>query len=274
MAQTGLTLLASNDIRKLSHSMKAPKRLYTRHRKAFQVAFVVLCVFILFYFLLDRVFMPLYTRQGREFEMPTFVGLTIPEAQMVAKAAHLELIVEKEKFSQGVLQGTILEQLPRAGELYKTGRRVRVVPAGPPPEVTMPRLVGLELRDAQWRATSLGLLCPTDNLGYTFSPTIPKGSVVSQRPLPDMRVVKDDTVRLTISMGPEPERFIVPELVGQTLHEARKRIREAGLTLGTVTQKIIPRVDAGTIVAQSIRSGTEVTKGMRVDLVVAIPERE
>lgn len=254
--------------------MKIPKLRSLIHRKGLQIGFLIFCALILLFFLVDRVVMPLYTRQGREFAVPDFVGLTLSEARAVAGAACLELVLEKEKFAQGVPQGTILEQRPRAGSLCKSGRRVRVVPAGVPPEFAMPRLVGLEIRDAQSRCASLGLICPTDNVGYAFSTTVPRDRIVSQRPMPDSRVVKNDTVRLTISMGPEPERFIVPELVGQTLHEARKRLREAGLTLGTVTQKAIPRVDAGTIVAQSIRSGTEVSKGMRVDLVVAILERE
>jgi serine/threonine-protein kinase len=254
--------------------MKTTKLRSLFRRKGFQIGFLALCALILLFFLVDRVVMPLYTRQGHEFAVPDFVGLTLVEAETVARAARLELVLEKEKFAQGVPQGTILEQRPMAGSLCKSGRRVRVVPAGVPPEFGMPRLVGLEIRDAQSRCTSLGLICPSDNVGYAFSPAVPRERIVSQRPLPDSRVVKNDTVRLTISMGPEPEAFIVPELVWQTLHEARKRIREAGLTLGTVTQKIIPRVDAGIVVAQSIRSGTEVTKGMRVDLVVAIPERE
>jgi len=254
--------------------MNTAKLLSLTHRKGFQIGFLALCALILLCFLVDRVVMPLYTRQGHEFEVPDFVGLTLSEAKAVASAARLELVLEKEKFAQGVPQGTILEQRPRAGSLCKSGRRVRIVPAGVPPEVAMPRLVGLEVRDAQSRCASLGLICLTDDVGYAFSTTVPRERIVSQRPLPDSRVVKNDTVRLTISMGPEPAAFIVPELVGQTLHEARKRIREAGLVLGTVTQKAIPRVDAGTIVAQSIRSGTEVSKGMRVDLVVAIPERE
>lgn len=254
--------------------MRIPKLRSLIRRKAFQIAFLIFCAFLLLYFLFDIVIMPLYTRQGREFAVPDFVGLSLAEAQAVAGAANLELVVEKEKFAQGTAKGTILEQLPKAGSLCKSGRRVRIVPAGAPPEMLMPRLIGLEIRDAQSRCASLGLICATDNVGYAFSPSVPRDQIVSQRPMPDTRVVRNDTVRLTLSMGPEPEKFIVPELVGQNLHEARKRLREAGLTLGTVTQKSIPQVDAGTIVAQSIRSGTEVTKGMRVDVVVAIPEKD
>ncbi|MBM3325073.1 MAG: PASTA domain-containing protein, partial [Calditrichaeota bacterium] len=121
--------------------MKAAKGLYSRHRRLFQAAFILFCLLVLLYFLLDRVFMPLYTRQGHEFEMPNFVGLTAAQAQTVAAAANLVLVIEKEKFAQGVPQGTILEQLPRAGSLCKSGRRIRVVPAAPPPELTMPRLI-------------------------------------------------------------------------------------------------------------------------------------
>lgn len=223
---------------------------------------------------MDKVVMPLYTRQGSEFEMPNFMGRSAAEAESLAFANRLVLVFEKPKFSPGVPESTILEQLPRAGALCKTGRRVRVVPAAPQPEVVMLNLVGLEGRDAQWRCVSLGLVCPPELIFHAFSDTALKGLVIFQVPPPDSAVAKDDTVSLTISMGPEPDTYIVPGLIGQSLHEARKRIREAGLRIGRVSQKVIPMVDAGTIIAQSIRSGTEVLKNARINLVVAIPERE
>lgn len=249
------------------------RRLWSLRRWFFR-ALLALCALMVLYFLFDRVAMPLYTRQGREFPVPDLVGLSIAEAESVATLHKLVVRLEEEKYSPGVPEGTILEQLPEAGSLCKRGRHVRIVPASPPMEVVMPNLIGLVGRDAGWRCLSLGLVCPPDSITYVFSDTVPSGRVVCQNPLPDSILAKNDTVSFAVSMGHRPEVYIVPELVGQTLHEARKRIREAGLRLGTVSQKVIPIVDAGTVIAQSIRSGAEVPKGTRIDLVVAILERE
>lgn len=252
----------------------------SRHRRLWRLrrwllrAVLALCALVVLFFLLDRVVMPLYTRQGREFPVPDLVGLSIAEAESVATQHKLTLHLEDEKHAPGIPAGTILEQLPEAGSLCKTGRRIRVVPASPPLEVVMPNLVGLVGRDAGWRCLSLGLVCLPDSVTYVFSDEVANGRVVWQNPPPDSIVAKNDTVSFAVSMGPRPEVYIVPELIGQSLHEARRRIREAGLRLGTVAQKVIPIVDAGTVIAQSIRSGAEVPRGTRIDLVVAILERE
>jgi beta-lactam-binding protein with PASTA domain len=252
----------------------------SRHRHLWRLriwllrALLALCALVILYFLLDWVVMPLYTRQGREFPVPDLVGLSIAEAESVAALHKLVVRLEDEKFAPDVPAGTILEQLPEAGSLCKTGRHIRVVPASPPLDVVMPNLIGLVGRDAGWRCLSLGLVCPPDSVTYVFSDTVANGRVVWQNPPPDSILTKSDTISFAVSMGPRPEVYIVPELVGQSLHEARKRIREAGLRLGSVAQKVIPIVDAGTVIAQSIRSGAEVPKGTRIDLVVAILERE
>ncbi len=254
--------------------MKKRKNRWRLNKRWLYAILLGLCALVLFYFALDKVILPLYTRQGREFEVPNFVELPLAEAESLATANRLVLVVEDEKFSPGISKGTILEQLPRAGALCKTGRRIRVIPAAPQPVITIPNLIGLDGRDAQWRCVSLGLVCPREFIFHVFSDTTPSEKIIAQFPPPDSTVAKNDTITLTISMGPEPYAFTVPELVGQSLHEARKRIREAGLILGMVTQKAIPNLDAGTVIAQSISSGTEVPKGTSINLVVSILKRE
>ncbi len=254
--------------------MKKRKNRWRINKRWLYAILLGLCALVLFYFSLDKVILPLYTRQGREFKVPDFINLSLTEAESLATVHRLVLVVEDEKFSPNTPEGTILEQLPNAGSFCKAGRRVRVIPAAPQPVIKMPNLIGLDGRDAQWRCVSLGLVCPREFIFYVFSDTTPLERIIAQFPPPDSTVAKNDTITLTISMGPQPEAFTVPELVGQTLHEARKRIREAGLVLGMVTQKAIPNIDAGIVIAQSISSGTEVPSGTSINLVVSILERK
>jgi serine/threonine-protein kinase len=254
--------------------MKKRKNRWRLNKRWIYAILLGLCALVLFYFALDKVILPLYTRQGREFEVPNFMQLSLADAESLAAVNRLVLVVEDEKFSPGIPKGTILEQLPNAGSLCKIGRRVRVIPAAAQPVITMPNLIGLDGRDAQWRCVSLDLVCPREFIFHVFSDTTPLEKILAQFPPPDSLVAKNDTITLTISMGPQPAAFTVPELVGQTLHEARKRIREAGLVLGMVTQKAIPNLDAGTVIAQSISSGTEVPSGTSINLVVSILEKE
>ena len=63
---------------------------------------------------------------------------------------------------------------------------------------------------------------------------------------------------------------VVPDILGFTLDEARKRLREMGLTLGQTIDAISTTAPAGTVVQQNPRGGLQVAKGTSVDLVFSI----
>ena len=167
-------------------------------------------------------------------------------------------------------EGTILEQRPAAGALAKPGRKIHVVPAAAAaPDVT-PDVIGLELRDAQLRCKNAGQVSTGAEVSYRFSSSMPKGRVVAQSPAAGKPAEPGGVVKLTVSLGPEPEAFFVPVLIDHTLNEATVILREAGLRLGKIVRKETSLYDTNTVIGQSIKSGEEVERDTPVDLVVAV----
>jgi serine/threonine-protein kinase len=69
------------------------------------------------------------------------------------------------------------------------------------------------------------------------------------------------------------EQVSVPDVTGTTVAEAETALTNAGLELGTVTEKANTDVEAGQIVSQDPEAGESVDEGTRVDVVAAaIPE--
>lgn len=250
---------------------KLRKKSNTRRR---YVVIGVAFAFIFVWFLVDRIVMPLYTRQGSEREIPKLSGLTLLQAQLRAASTGFKLIIEPAKLGGSQPEGTILEQRPMAGALSKQGRSIRVVPAAAPQPNTAPDLVGLDIRDAQLRCRSAGLMCSDSDVRYRFSERSPKGTVVSQEPGPGEKMKPGAAVKITVSMGTQPDHYYVPYLMEKSLHEARSLLREAGLKLGKIVRKETDMYVSGTVIAQSVRSGEEVQGGTAVDVVVAVPKSE
>ena len=61
----------------------------------------------------------------------------------------------------------------------------------------------------------------------------------------------------------------VPDVVGLTQSEAEAAIIAASLSIGTVTTENSSTVPAGSVIDQAPASGSEVTLGSEVDLVVS-----
>lgn len=250
-------------------SPKSPKKKSMRRR---YVAGSIVLAFIFVWFLFDRFFMPLYTRQGSEREIPKLAELTLDQAKARADSAGFVLIVQPAKASAGQPEGTVLEQRPFAGSLAKPGRKIRVVPAAAPQPNTAPDVIGLDVRDAQLRCRNSGLISTDSDVHYRFSERTPKGVVVAQEPEAGEKMKPGNAVKLTVSMGAQPAHFYVPYLMEKSLHEARSLLREAGLRLGKIVRKETDLYISGTVIAQSIRSGEEVEGGASIDVVVAVPK--
>lgn len=242
-----------------------------RHSRLKRTAIIV-AVLLLVGFVVDNILMPLYTRQGQERAVPALLGLPKQQAILRADSAGFKIVEEPAKIGGHVPVGTILEQRPFAGSLAKPGRKIRVVPAAEAPLDAAPDLIGLELRDAQLRIKSAGLLSGDSDIRYRFSERYEKGTVVSQEPRPGNPITSGNEMKLWISLGPQPAHFYVPYLMEKTLSDARGLLRDAGLRLGKIVRKSSNQYPSGTVIAQSVRSGDEVPRDTAVDVVVAVPE--
>lgn len=238
-----------------------------------QVLLAVIVAGLFVFFLFDYVIMSLYTRQGSERKVPILVGLDTVRAKQLVDSLDFELVIESAKIGGKVNPGTILEQRPLAGSYAKPGRKVRVVPASAvAPDVT-PDLLGLEVRDAQLRCKNSGLLCGETEISYKFSEKSPRGLVFEQNPKPGKNIEPGTAVKVTVSMGAMPEKFYVPNLIDQTLSDARILLREAGLKLGKTVRRETQLYAPGTVMSQGVRAGQEVRNGTVVDLVIATQPR-
>jgi serine/threonine-protein kinase len=239
-------------------------------KKSAQITLVVVTILLLTFFLTDNIVMPLYTRQGSEKPIPNLIGLTWPEAAQAAAGKGFEVVAQPGKISGDVPAGSILEQMPIAGSLAKQKRKIRVTPAIAIEADRAPDLVGLNLRAAQFKCKTLGLVCGSGEISYRFSETVPKGTVIGQKPKPNSEIETGESVFITVSLGIRPASIAVPALVEQTLHDARALINESGLIVGKIVRKETDAFAAGTVIAQSIRTGEEVEPGTAIDLVVAV----
>jgi len=68
---------------------------------------------------------------------------------------------------------------------------------------------------------------------------------------------------------PGVERVEVPSVVGLSLEEARGRLDDAGLELGSQTEAISGEVAAGAVIKQTPPAGSQAQRGSDVDLVVS-----
>jgi serine/threonine-protein kinase len=135
---------------------------------------------------------------------------------------------------------------------------------GPGSSVTVPAVAG-QPRDkavAALEAAGLGA-----SIEESFSEDVPAGTVISTDPTAGASAGKGSDVTLVVSKG--PERYAVPDVVGSTVAEATRRLAEASLAVGKVTEKFDERIPDGQVVATAPKVGSELKKGAKVALVVS-----
>ena len=110
-----------------------------------------------------------------------------------------------------------------------------------------------------------------NGLEYTtqeaFSEDVAVGSVISTDPAGNARTLRGTKVAVTISKG--PERYAMPDVVGQELSQARSAIESTHLAVGQVKEDWSESVEAGQIISVSKSAGDLLPPGTRIDLVVS-----
>jgi serine/threonine-protein kinase len=129
---------------------------------------------------------------------------------------------------------------------------------------TVPGVLALPRANAQQKLSKAGL---DTKVKQDFSLTVPRGSVISTDPAPGKRVRGNGTVTLTVSKGPQHVRM--PDVGGRDLATARKEIRAASLTPGTVAQAFSDEVPRGRVVSTDPKGATELAPGTPIAITVS-----
>ena len=201
----------------------------------------------------------LWTTQPDTKEVPSVIGLPGNEARDRLSNANFEVELEREISARP--EGVVLRQQPEAGAELEQESRVGITTSSGPPEISVPRLVGVQREGAQ-------RLLNTSRLEGEVSlvrSQRPRGEVLSQNPPAGSKVARGTRVFFTVSRG--PTLVEIPALRGLSQERATRRLTELGL-VASVRGVNSPEPE-GTVVAHNPPRLQKVKRGTRVVLNVS-----
>ncbi|WP_299923859.1 Stk1 family PASTA domain-containing Ser/Thr kinase [uncultured Nocardioides sp.] len=130
---------------------------------------------------------------------------------------------------------------------------------------TTPGVLGLDEAAATSELEDSGLRAEAGEPAY--SENVAAGLVIATDPGPGGKVLDGGTVSLTLSLG--PERYDVPDLVGQTEDQAQDALAATNLAFGASKARWSETVPEGQVIRTSPKAGTTLKPGASVDLVLS-----
>ncbi|MBP3342742.1 MAG: PASTA domain-containing protein [Bacteroidales bacterium] len=173
------------------------------------------------------------TRHNQEFEVPSFINMTVEEAEAVARQYELRLEVTDSVYINRMAPGAIFRQNPEAASKVKKNRRILLtINANQPKLVKMPELVGYSLRQAQSELVSnqlsLGKLIyvkdiATNNvLGQLY-----KGRAIAE----GEKIPSESVIDLKLGINETDSTTYIPEIRGIPYRLVREKLAENSLNL-------------------------------------------
>jgi eukaryotic-like serine/threonine-protein kinase len=242
---------------------------------------------------------------GREVEVPSLAGLSLPDATQKAKSLGLRLNVENRFYSAAVPAGSVIAQSPSPGSTVRREWIVRVTESLGGQQVSIPNLIGQTERPATITIRRLGL--ELGAIAHIPSPG-PPGVVLAQTPAATTAASGVDSPRISLLLSapqpgiasspipkaaadpdstPQPAPsdtaagYSMPSLIGLTLPAAAARASAVGLHIVSAedlntppppeaaTSSASAAPSSPTVIAQTPAAGQHVLPGDPVKITLA-----
>lgn len=203
---------------------------------------------------------------NKSLRIPDVTGRTVKEAREILEEKGLKLKKGDEVYSKKFDEGQIVSQTPESGNKTKPGKIITVSISKGTKEGTIPNLMGKSFDEA---------VALINKHGYSVGDVSVKDSdeekdtVISQNPKAGKSAKAGTTIEFTVSKGKVPGQTKMPKLLGMTLDEAKKAMRDAGLEIGKIDETQSTVYPANQIAWQSIASNEDVSEGTKVDIKVS-----
>lgn len=198
-------------------------------------------------------------------EVPSLVGQNLKSITPDSDLFALDL---NYQFDSRTEVGTILSQSPQAGMTRQVspGRHpctlTLMVSLGPE-QVQIGDYAGMTKHQAMAECRRLGLIPTVKSVSHH-----PAGNVARSEPAAGTVVSRGTSVTLYVGTQQHMAQVSVPNLIDNSEVGAKTMLSSLGLICGNVSYMTSDR-PAGTVIAQSILSGTPVKTGTRVSIVVS-----
>jgi beta-lactam-binding protein with PASTA domain len=103
-------------------------------------------------------------------------------------------------------------------------------------------------------------------------PVIPGGAIISQSPVPGSLVRRGTPISVVVSKG--KMGVTIPNLSSVSLEEARKRLGDMGLKVGSITEQSSDSIAKGSVISTFPSPDTIVKEGTIIDLVISTGKGE
>jgi beta-lactam-binding protein with PASTA domain len=195
---------------------------------------IILCLSVSLFLGFFFVYLPASTHHGKSVTVPDLKGMSLSQLEDFLSDHDLRFEISDSTYIPQAKPLTVLSQIPAPGAKVKEGRRVLVsITAFNPPEVEMPDLSNLSLRNADMLLQSAGLVRGSVRTEPAFSANVLRQEYHGQTVAKKTKVPKGSVIALVIGDGIGPTSFETPNVVGKLREDAEILLRGSGLQVRT-----------------------------------------
>ncbi len=233
-----------------------------------------LCVFLVVFVWFTSNVLKKYLNIG-EVRVPDLHGIQFEEAEKILQKINLNINVYPENSPEHAFN-SVVSQTPAPYAIVRQGRKVSLGINSPPQEVIVPEIVGLLQDEAILLLESLNL--SLGELSYDNS-DLPQGTIISTDSPAQSVLSGGSSINVVVSRGPSSEKFIMPQLIGLQLQDAKGRLQALGIRRIETAINTVNRSRLGTVTGQHPEAGRDIFSSSTVTLyhtlsdpnVVAVP---
>lgn len=194
--------------------------------------------------------------------VPSVLGLERDEAEDQLSEAGF-----RARFSEAISDpvretGMIVWQEPAPGTVIPVRSTVLLTPSSGPSLVALPDLVGMAASEAKRILATLGLQGVAED---SVASSMDRGVIVATRPGAGSARAPGSRIDLVVSLGTRSMK--VPDIIGMSLEQSRRRLTAAGLKVGNVSSGTVPQSEA-MVIQQFPSAGERAMADGRVDLIL------
>ncbi|MBQ7248369.1 MAG: Stk1 family PASTA domain-containing Ser/Thr kinase [Lachnospiraceae bacterium] len=163
-------------------------------------------------------------------------------------------------FFQDIDPGTVIDSPNVINVVINVGDSSLVIPSD---------VQGLEPQTVRQQLTQLGFTNINPTYYEEYSESISAGKVVRIDPPEGSEVTSDAAITIVISKGPAAVTVTVPDVKGMSESSARSAITDRKLVVGVVSEEYSTSVEKGRVIRQSPESGSSLSEGASVNIVIS-----